>query len=56
MCDVINGLLDVEVPLVPRLRSENSEPSVGNEDGLVHAQDVRVPTPDPGDLKFNKMF
>ena len=43
--------LDVKVPLGAGLRPQDPEPLVGDEDGLVDAQDVRVATSNPGNLK-----
>jgi hypothetical protein len=51
-----NDLLDVKVPLVARFRPQNSESSVGDEDGLVDAQDVRVAASNPRHLKKIEQF
>ena len=41
----------MKVPLGAGLRPQDPEPLVGDEDGLVDAQDVRVATSNPGNLK-----
>ena len=41
----------MKVPLGARLRPQDPEPLVGDEDGLVDAQDVRVAASNPGNLK-----
>ena len=43
--------LDVKVPLGAGFRPQDPEPLVGDEDGLVDAQDVRVAASNPGNLK-----